>query len=45
MNKTKRYLTEWREIFANDATQSLISKTYKQLIQLNNNNKTQMKHG
>ena len=32
----KRQPTEWEKIFANDATnQRLISKLYKQLIQLN----------
>ena len=41
INKMKRQPTEWEKIIANDATyKSLISKTYKQLIQLNNNNKT-----
>ena len=31
---------DWEKIFANDATdRSLISKMYKQLIQLNNYNK------
>ena len=38
VNKRKRQSTDWKKIFANDATDnSLISKIYKQLIQLNNN--------
>ena len=37
VNKTKRQPTDWEKIFANEATEKgLISKKYKQLMQLNN---------
>ena len=36
INKTKRQHIEWEKIFVEDVTdKGLISKTYKQLIQLN----------
>ena len=36
INKTKRQLTEWEKIFANDISdKGLVSKFYKELIKLN----------
>ena len=40
----KRQLIDWEKIFANDVTEkSLISKIYKQLTHLDNNNKNKTK--
>ena len=39
INKMKRHASEWEKIFANEATDKrLVSKIYKQLMQLNINN-------
>ena len=47
ISKVKRQPSEWEKIIANEATdKQLISKTYKQLLQLNFRKKmTQSKNG
>ena len=46
ISKMKRQHSEWEKIIANEVTdKGSISKTFKQLIQLNTNKKTQSESG
>ena len=46
ISKVKRQPSEWEKIIANEATdKQLISKIYKQLLQLNSRKMTQSKNG
>ena len=46
MSKVKRQPSEWEKIIANETTdQGLVSKMYKQLVQLNTRKRTQSKSG
>ena len=46
INRLKRQPMQWEKIFANDISdKELISRIHKEILQLNNNNKTQLQMG
>ena len=45
INKIKRQLTEWENIFTDTSDKGLIPKIYKELTKLNTKQTTQFKNG